>query len=78
MVFGSVVFGSRFWEHFIRDENDWRHHMDYIHYNPVKHGHAEKVIDWPHSTFHYHMRAGVYLADWAAGDCIVKDGGFGE
>ena len=29
---------SRFWDHIIRDENDWKHHMDYIHYNPVKHG----------------------------------------
>ena len=72
------IWQRRFWEHFIRDENDWRHHMDYIHYNPVKHGHVEKVIDWPHSTFHFHMRAGVYLADWAVGDCINKDGEFGE
>jgi putative transposase len=40
------IWQRRFWEHLIRDENDWRHHMDYIHYNPVKHGHVEKVLDW--------------------------------
>ena len=48
-----------------RDERDYEKHMDYLHYNPVKHGLAEKVADWPHSTFHRYVRLGVYEMDWA-------------
>jgi REP element-mobilizing transposase RayT len=40
------------WEHQIRDNGDYQKHMDYLYYNPVKHGLVEKVVDWPHSTFH--------------------------
>ncbi len=54
----------RFWEHAIRDDADYARHMDYVHYNPVKHGHASQVIQWPYSTFHRWVRAGVYGADW--------------
>jgi putative transposase len=45
------IWQRRYWEHAIRDEEDWRHHVDYIHYNPVKHGYAKRVCDWPHSSF---------------------------
>jgi REP element-mobilizing transposase RayT len=38
-VTGSVKFWQkRFWEHTIRDEKDFECHLDYIHFNPVKHG----------------------------------------
>ena len=60
----STIWQRRFWEHRIRDENDFERHMDYIHYNPVKHGYAEQVQDWPHSTFHRHVRDGTYPMDW--------------
>jgi putative transposase len=54
----------RFWEHTVRDEDDLRNHMDYIHFNPVKHGLVSRVSDWPHSTFHEYVRRGVYTPDW--------------
>ncbi|WP_019612201.1 transposase [Thioalkalivibrio sp. AKL7] len=54
----------RFWEHCIRDEDDWVRHVDYIHYNPVKHGWARCVAEWPYSSSHRFVRAGVYPVDW--------------
>ncbi len=61
----------RFWEHTIRDERDLETHVDYIHYNPVKHGWVTRVVDWPWSSFHRYVRAGWADADWAA-----EPGGF--
>jgi putative transposase len=56
----------RFWEHRIRDEADLQAHVDYIHYNPVKHGWATQTADWPHSSFAHYVARGVYTEDWAA------------
>ncbi len=50
----------RFWEHAIRDEDDYRRHVDYIHINPLKHGWVTRVIDWPFSTFHRDVQRGLY------------------
>ena len=58
------VWQRRFWEHAIRDENDWRRHMDYIHYNPVKHGYANTPGEWPYSSFKRCVRKGWYSPDW--------------
>lgn len=66
----------RFWEHLIRDEDDFRRHSDYIHWNPVKHGWAKNVVDWPHSSFHAYVKRGVYEADW--GGMAVPDLDAGE
>jgi putative transposase len=60
------IWQRRYWEHVIRDERDYRHHMDYIHYNPVKHGHVQSVKDWPHSSFHRWVERGAYPIEWAA------------
>ncbi|OFZ67695.1 MAG: transposase [Betaproteobacteria bacterium RBG_16_56_24] len=60
----STIWQRRFWERQIRDENDFARHVDYIHFNPVKHGHVQRVADWPYSTFHRYMRDGVYAHDW--------------
>lgn len=68
----STLWQRRFWEHLTRDETDYRRHVDYIHWNPVKHGLAQRAIDWPYSTFHRHIRAGIYTADWGMADV---DGG---
>jgi putative transposase len=54
----------RFWEHLIRNEDDLARHLDYIHWNPVKHGWAQRVADWPHSSFHTYVRRGMYTEDW--------------
>ena len=62
------IWQRRFWEHLIRDEQDYARHVDYIHFNPVKHGHVTRVRDWPHSTFHRFVREGMYPLDWAWGD----------
>jgi len=48
----------RYWEHLIRNEDDLHRHVDYIHGNPVKHGHVECVADWPYSTFHRYVAEG--------------------
>jgi len=58
------IWQRRFWEHTLRDEADYRRHIDYIHFNPVKHGHVGRVADWPHSSFHRFVKAGIYSADW--------------
>lgn len=59
------IWQRRFWEHSLRSERDFENHVDYIHYNPVKHGHVSNVIDWPYSSFHRYVRAGIYPGDWA-------------
>ncbi len=63
----SVVWQRRFWEHQIRDELDLQRHVDYIHFNPVKHGYVACVSDWPYSTFHRYVQQGMYPPDWAGG-----------
>ncbi|MGI0133355.1 MAG: REP-associated tyrosine transposase [Candidatus Micrarchaeaceae archaeon] len=64
------IWQRRFWEHTIRDERDFERHMDYIHYNPVKHGHALKAADWPFSSFHRYVERGVYSTTWGAEDDV--------
>lgn len=60
----SPIWQRRFYEHQIRDERDLERHVDYIHFNPVRHGHAASAADWPYSTFHRYVRDGVYAPDW--------------
>jgi putative transposase len=67
----------RYWEHTIRDENDYERHVDYVHYNPIKHGLVSRVTDWPHSSFHRYVRLGVIPEDWA-GDASATSQGYGE
>lgn len=64
----AAVWQRRFWEHTIRDEQDYENHFDYIHYNPVKHGWVNNVAEWPWSSFHRYVRVGVYTPDWGEGD----------
>jgi putative transposase len=66
------IWQRRFWEHVIRDEGDYARHVDYIHYNPVKHGHVDRVADWPYSSFHRYVQRGVYDLDWAAADDVQR------
>ena len=58
------VWQRRFWEHLIRDQQDFAKHMDYIHYNPVKHGHVRCPHQWKHSSFDRWVKEGVYMRDW--------------
>jgi putative transposase len=59
------IWQRRFWEHTLTDERDVEAHVDYIHFNPVKHGLVQSPRDWPWSSFHRYVRAGQYAADWA-------------
>lgn len=68
------IWQRRFWEHLIRDDDDLRRHIDYVHINPVKHGHAEHAVEWPHSSIHRYIRDGMLTADWA---CDVRGGDVG-
>ena len=60
------IWQRRYWEHLIRDEDDLRRHVDYVHINPVKHGYAPRACDWPYSSFGRWVAAGVYPVDWVA------------
>ena len=59
------IWQRRFWEHCIRDENDWRRHVDYIHYNPVKHGYVSVPCEWRYSSFSRAVALGWYDKNWA-------------
>jgi len=61
------IWQRRFWEHAIRNEQDYTRHVDYIHFNPVKHGYVRQVADWPYSSFHRYVRLGLCSSDWAGG-----------
>jgi REP element-mobilizing transposase RayT len=65
------VWQPRFWEHTIRDEEDFDRHFDYIHSNPVKHGYASAPRDWQWSSFHRWVAAGVYDEMWGAGSNLT-------
>jgi putative transposase len=71
------IWQRRYWEHAIRDDADLARHVDYIHFNPVKHGYVSKVRDWPHSSFHRFVAKGILPPDWG-GDVREVDGAFGE
>ena len=64
------VWQRRFWEHAIRDEEDFNRHIDYIHINPVKHGYVQRAVDWHFSSFHRYVKLGILPADWAG---VVND-----
>ncbi len=63
----QAVWQHRYWEHQIRDDADFARHVDYIHYNPVKHGLARSPLEWPYSSFGRYVEAGVYAPDWGRG-----------
>lgn len=69
----------RYWEHQIRDESDFEQHVNYIHWNPVKHGYVKRVADWPYSSFHHHVKYGNYPENWAGEGVNTNDHGkYGE
>jgi putative transposase len=68
----------RFWEHQIRDDADLQRHVDYIHYNPVKHSLVQRVQDWPHSSFHRYVKNGLVPANWASAPADEAMERFGE
>jgi len=71
------VWQRRYWEHAIRDDADLARHVDYVHFNPVKHNLVSRVRDWPHSSFHRYVERGTLPIDWG-GDVREITGAFGE
>jgi putative transposase len=71
------IWQRRHWEHTLRDERDFSRHLDYIHFNPVKHELVTRVENWPYSSFHRMVRLGVYAKDWG-GDASESGASFGE
>ena len=71
------IWQRRYWEHGIRDDADLERHVDYIHFNPVKHGHVTRVVDWQHSSFHRFVERGLLPPDWG-GELKDVAGSFGE
>jgi len=63
------VWQRRFWEHAIRDETDLENHLNYIHYNPIKHGLASCAHEWPHSLFPKWVKSDVYDPNW---QCVCE------
>ncbi len=72
------VWQNRFWDHIIRNEEDLRRHIDYVHYNPVKHGLVNSPKDWRFTSFHDFLNNGDYPADWGVRETMTFDGSFGE
>jgi putative transposase len=67
----KAVWQRRLWEHQIRDEADFVQHVEYIHYNPVKHGLVNAPIDWEYSSFRRYVEAGRYPAHWSASGTFI-------
>jgi putative transposase len=71
------IWQRRYWEHTIRDEDDFARHVDYIHINPLKHGLVDRVREWEASSFQRYVKLGVYPIDWA-GDASQDGRLYGE
>lgn len=74
----STLWQHRYWEHLIRDEHDYRRHVDYIHWNPVKHGYVKCAGDWPYSTFRRYVAEGIYAPDWGIDASVSDEENFSE
>ena len=72
-----ALWQRRYWEHTIWHETDFERHVDYVHFNPVKHKLVSWVCEWPYSSFHLYVRRGLLPADWA-GDVDELTMDFGE
>ena len=72
------VWQNRFWDHIIRNQNALNRHIDYIHFNPVKHGYANSPLEWSHSSIHKYYAEGFYARDWGLKDTAEIQGKFGE
>ncbi|SYZ72802.1 conserved hypothetical protein [Candidatus Zixiibacteriota bacterium] len=69
---------NRFWDHIIRDQNDLNLHLDYIHYNPVKHGLVTNPFDYPHSSLMNFCGKGLYEPNWGIKENMKFGGDYGE
>ncbi len=74
----SVVWQRRFWDHVIRDEADFNRHVDYIHFNAVKHGYSASPSEWPHSSYRKYVNSDPCDEEWAMQEDLDDNMSFGE
>ena len=67
-----TIWQPRYWEHTISDEEDYWRHVEYIHYNPVKHGYVHRPSEWPYSTFMRFVKKGIHSADWGSTEPLLR------
>ena len=72
----QAIWQHRYWEHLLRDEADYTRHVEYIHYNPVKHGLSSSALGWAYSSFQRYVEASIYPPDWGQG--TIKFDGIGH
>jgi len=75
---GGKVWQARFWDHIIRNQEDMNRHVDYVHYNPVKHGFVNDPFSWTESSIHHWHDAGFYARDWGVKENPEFVGNYGE
>ena len=68
----------RYWEHLLRNDLDYQHHLEYIHYNPVKHGYTQRPLDWSHSSLQRYVAMGIYPEGWGDNEVLLPDDIGGE
>jgi putative transposase len=73
-----LLWQRRYWEHTIMNDQDLQSHIDYVHYNPVKHGYVNSVNNWVHSSFHEYVRSGLLPEDWSGAVNEIVGMNFGE
>jgi putative transposase len=67
------IWQKRYWEHLLRNEKDYHQHIDYIHYNPVKHKHVQNPSDWKYSSFRQYVKKGILRKDWGASEITLPE-----
>jgi putative transposase len=72
------IWQRRYWEHLIQNEQDYNNHVEYIHYNPVKHGYVNCASDWEYSSIHRYINNGIVKRDWGTGIDLTDNANFGE
>ena len=65
------IWQRRYWEHQIRNDEDYENHINYIHYNPVKHGYVNNANEWQYSTIHQYIKQGVITQNWGSENIML-------
>jgi len=60
------IFQRRYFEHTICSQDELNNHINYIHYNPVKHEYVQYVKDWEYSSFHKFVENNLYDINWGS------------
>lgn len=74
----GTIWQKRYWDHIIRNQEDLNKHIDYIHFNPVKHGLVDSPLDWKESSIQEYNKDGYYQDGWGEHKRLLFDGSFGE